>query len=60
MTPTRFLLEGPYVVQSNRVIRDYEGYEHNFIRVDFRDEDHLQYRWEKDVRTMNCSTIQLS
>lgn len=51
ITPTRFLLEGPYVVQSNRVIRDYEGYQDNFIRVDFRDEDHLQYRSERDVRT---------
>ncbi|KAJ3536923.1 hypothetical protein NM688_g6770 [Phlebia brevispora] len=49
VTPTRFLLEGPYVIQSNRVIRDYEGYQDNFIRIDFRDEDHLQYRWERDT-----------
>lgn len=50
VSPTRLLLEGPYVIQSNRVIREYEGYQENFIRVDFRDEDRLQYRWEKDVR----------
>ena len=50
VTPTRLLLEGPYVVQSNRVIRKYPDHQTNFIRVDFRDEDHLQYRWERDVR----------
>ncbi|KAG6336315.1 hypothetical protein ID866_2764 [Astraeus odoratus] len=48
-TPTRLLLEGPNVSQSNRVIRSFEGYEDFFLRVDFRDEDHLQYRWERDV-----------
>ncbi len=49
ITPTRMLLEGPFVIQSNRVIRKYQGYEEHFIRVDFRDEDRLQYRWERDV-----------
>ncbi|OCH86893.1 RdRP-domain-containing protein [Obba rivulosa] len=48
-TPTRMVLEGPYVIQSNRVIRRYVGYEDHFIRVDFRDEDRLQYRWAKEV-----------
>ena len=48
-TPTRLLLEGPNVTQSNRVIREYRGYEDFFLRVDFRDEDHLQYRWDRDV-----------
>ncbi|KAH7883307.1 RNA dependent RNA polymerase-domain-containing protein [Phlebopus sp. FC_14] len=48
-TPTRLLLEGPTVMQSNRVIREYEGYEDHFIRVDFRDEDRLAYRWDRDV-----------
>ena len=43
------LLEGPYVIQSNRVIRQYQGFEDYFLRVDFRDEDRLQYRWDKDV-----------
>ncbi|KAL4244861.1 RNA-dependent RNA polymerase [Abortiporus biennis] len=49
VTPSRILLEGPYAVQSNRVIRKYLEYQDNFIRVDFRDEDRLQYRWEQDV-----------
>jgi RNA-dependent RNA polymerase len=49
VTPTRLILEGPTILQSNRVIRDYEGYEDNFIRVDFRDEDRLQYRWDREV-----------
>ncbi len=48
-TPTRQLLEGPYATQSNRIIRQYVGYEHNFLRVDFRDEDRLQYRWDRMV-----------
>ena len=52
-TPTRMLLEGPYATQSNRVIRLYE--EHNpafverFLRVEFCDEDHLAYRWDREV-----------
>ncbi|KAI5995827.1 RNA dependent RNA polymerase-domain-containing protein [Pisolithus orientalis] len=48
-TPTRLLLEGPDVTQSNRVIRDFEGYEDYFLRVSFRDEDRLHYRWTRDV-----------
>ncbi|KAF9227760.1 RdRP-domain-containing protein [Gyrodon lividus] len=48
-TPTRLLLEGPVVTQSNRVIRTYEGYEDHFMRADFRDEDRLQYRWDRNV-----------
>ncbi|TFK54621.1 RdRP-domain-containing protein [Heliocybe sulcata] len=48
-TPTRMILEGPYVIQSNRVIRRYEGYDQYFLRVDFRDEDRLQYRWDREV-----------
>ena len=34
-TPTRTVLEGPYPVQSNRIIRRYPGYEHHFIRVEY-------------------------
>ncbi|KAF8798201.1 RdRP-domain-containing protein [Phlegmacium glaucopus] len=49
VTPTRMILEGPYATQSNRVIREYEGYEDHFIRVDFRDEDRLRYRWDREV-----------
>ncbi|EMD38185.1 hypothetical protein CERSUDRAFT_113336 [Gelatoporia subvermispora B] len=48
-TPTKMVLEGPYVIQSNRVIRRYVGFQDRFIRVDFRDEDRLQYRWAKEV-----------
>lgn len=48
-TPTRMILEGPYAVQSNRVIRQYQNYQDHFIRVDFRDEDRLQYRWDREV-----------
>lgn len=48
-TPTRQILEGPYATQSNRIIRRYVGYEDHFIRVDFRDEDRLQYRWDRAV-----------
>ncbi|KAL0955882.1 hypothetical protein HGRIS_002080 [Hohenbuehelia grisea] len=48
-TPTRLILEGPYPLQSNRVIRQYQGYEGNFIRVDFRDEDRLNYSWNREV-----------
>ena len=48
-TPTRMILEGPYATQSNRVIREYDGYEDHFIRVDFRDEDRLRYRWDREV-----------
>jgi hypothetical protein len=47
--PTRLILEGPYVIQSNRVIREWDDYQDNFIRVDFRDEDKLQYRWDREV-----------
>ncbi|KAJ7578483.1 calcium:hydrogen antiporter [Mycena floridula] len=49
MCPSRMLLEGPYPSQSNRVIRQYQGYEEHFIRVEFRDEDRLQFRWDREV-----------
>lgn len=48
-TPTRIVLEGPYILQSNRVIRQYPDHQEHFIRVDFRDEDRLQYRWAREV-----------
>ncbi|SJL00749.1 uncharacterized protein ARMOST_04063 [Armillaria ostoyae] len=47
--PTRVILEGPYATQSNRIIRKYAEYEEHFIRVDFRDEDRLSYRWDRAV-----------
>ena len=50
ITPSRILLEGPYTTQSNRVIRRYQSHDpslvERFIRVEFRDEDRLAYRWE--------------
>ncbi|KAJ7256500.1 RNA dependent RNA polymerase-domain-containing protein [Mycena haematopus] len=49
VTPTRMILEGPYPIQSNRILRRYQKYEENFLRVDFRDEDKLQYRWAREV-----------
>ena len=48
-TPTRMVLEGPYMTQSNRVIRQYPGFEHFFVRVEFRDESRSQFRWSFDV-----------
>jgi RNA-dependent RNA polymerase len=53
ITPSRMLLEGPYTTQSNRVIRRYQSHDpslaERFIRVEFRDEDRLAYRWDGDV-----------
>lgn len=53
-TPTRTLLEGPYATQSNRVIRRYQKAHapellDNFVRVDFREEDRLPFRWDRNV-----------
>jgi RNA-dependent RNA polymerase len=53
ITPSRILLEGPYTTQSNRVIRKYQDLDpalaERFVRVEFRDEDRLAYRWDGDV-----------
>ena len=53
ITPSRILLEGPYTTQSNRVIRHYQSHDPSltdrFIRVEFRDEDRLAYRWDGNV-----------
>lgn len=53
ITPTRLILEGPYITQSNRVIRHYQDHDpdlvENFIRVDFREEDRTSYRWAGNV-----------
>ena len=53
ITPSRILLEGPYTTQSNRVIRRYQSHDPSladrFIRVEFRDEDRLAYRWDGNV-----------
>jgi RNA-dependent RNA polymerase len=53
ITPSKMLLEGPYVTQSNRVIREYQDHDpalsERFVRVEFRDEDRLAYRSDGDV-----------
>ncbi|KAI0284919.1 RNA dependent RNA polymerase-domain-containing protein [Russula brevipes] len=53
ITPTRILPEGPYITLSNRVIRHYQSHDptfvERFVRVEFRDEDNLAYRWDGDV-----------
>lgn len=50
ITPTSMYLEGPFVEKSNRVIRRYDSTnQDNFLRVEFRDEDKLQFRFGKDV-----------
>ncbi|KAF6763911.1 RNA dependent RNA polymerase-domain-containing protein [Ephemerocybe angulata] len=48
-TPTRKVLEGPYPTDSNRIIRKYKEHRDHFLRVDFRDEELMQYRWEREV-----------
>ena len=53
ITPSRILPEGPYTTQSNRVIRWYQNHDtrlvEHFVRVEFRDEDRLTYRWDGKV-----------
>src|SRR5258708_5466399 len=53
ITPSQILLEGPYATQSNRVIRHYQDHSpafvERFLRVEFCDEDHLAYRWDREV-----------
>ncbi|KAF5392927.1 hypothetical protein D9757_001219 [Collybiopsis confluens] len=48
ITPTRMMLEGPYATESNRIIRQYAGFEDHFIRVAFCDEDRLRMRWNRE------------
>ncbi|KAJ3575271.1 hypothetical protein NP233_g1196 [Leucocoprinus birnbaumii] len=50
VTPTSMYLSGPFIDKSNRVIRRYsQTSQENFIRVEFRDENNLQYRFDKDI-----------
>lgn len=50
ITPTSMFLSGPFIDQSNRVIRRYsQASQENFLRVEFRDENNLQYRFDRDV-----------
>jgi len=50
ITPTTMILDGPYIEQSNRVIRTYDArYQYCFLRVSFVDEARLQYRFDHEV-----------
>lgn len=50
ITPTNVLLAGPFLGKSNRVIRRYDrANQGSFLRVEFREEDGLQYRLDRDV-----------
>ncbi|KZS90023.1 RdRP-domain-containing protein [Sistotremastrum niveocremeum HHB9708] len=49
VTPTAMRLEGPYLSQSNRVLRQFLDFQHHFLRVDFREEDGLLLRWDRKV-----------
>ncbi|KAG8946221.1 hypothetical protein FRC04_011967 [Tulasnella sp. 424] len=49
VTPTRIVLDGPYPDQSNRVLRRYSKHHDYFLRVNFTDEDLLDFRWDRDV-----------
>jgi RNA-dependent RNA polymerase len=49
VTPTSLILQGPLPHETNRVIRNYADYTGNFMRVEFREEDRLQFRWDRDV-----------
>ncbi|PVG04809.1 RdRP-domain-containing protein [Serendipita vermifera] len=49
VTPTSFILHGPLPDETNRVIRKYPDNTSNFIRVEFREEDRLQFRWDDET-----------
>ncbi|KAF9450099.1 RNA-dependent RNA polymerase [Macrolepiota fuliginosa MF-IS2] len=50
VTPTTLFLTGPFLERSNRVTRRYDQvHQESFLRVEFREEDGLQYRLDRDV-----------
>lgn len=49
VTPTSLALHGPFPERSNRVIRSYPEHADHFVRVSFVDENHLQYRFDRQV-----------
>lgn len=49
VTPTLVVLDGPFPEQGNRIIRKYAAYTSHFMRVDFKEEDGLHYRFNKEV-----------
>ncbi|KXN89871.1 RNA-dependent RNA polymerase 1 [Leucoagaricus sp. SymC.cos] len=50
ISPTTMFLHGPFPEQSNRVIRRYHNdFHEKFLRVTFRDENNLQYRFDREI-----------
>ncbi|OCH96496.1 RdRP-domain-containing protein [Obba rivulosa] len=49
VTPTTWFLEGPFPERFNRVIRSYRDHQDSFLRVNFVDENRLQYRFDREV-----------
>ncbi|PCH36046.1 hypothetical protein WOLCODRAFT_91813 [Wolfiporia cocos MD-104 SS10] len=49
ITPTTMSLAGPLPTRSNRVIRRYLEHQDSFLRVSFVDENHLTYRFDRDL-----------
>ncbi|EJT98377.1 RdRP-domain-containing protein [Dacryopinax primogenitus] len=49
VTPTCIHLEGPYLDQSNSVLRAYPEHQHYFLRLSFASEDHLPLYNDRDV-----------
>lgn len=49
VTPSTIILEGPLPERSNRVMRMFPNDHERFLRVNFIDENRLQYRSNKDV-----------
>ncbi|KAG8739905.1 hypothetical protein FRC10_005004 [Ceratobasidium sp. 414] len=55
VTPTAVFFAGPFVEQSNRVIRRYPGFDSRFILVRFADEGNRRSRLEFEVDTHSFS-----
>ena len=50
VTPTTMYLDGPFLEQSNRVLRAYNAENHeSFLRVSFLDESGYQYRFDREI-----------
>ncbi|EIN05637.1 RdRP-domain-containing protein [Punctularia strigosozonata HHB-11173 SS5] len=49
VTPSSIIPREQYPDRSNRVIRRYPNHQQHFVRVQFCDEDYLQYRFDRDL-----------
>ncbi|KAI5120647.1 hypothetical protein M0805_007984 [Coniferiporia weirii] len=49
VTPTGLLLDGPFPERTNRVMRTYPDNSDCFLRVAFKDENRLQFRFDRRV-----------